>query len=48
MFKKKPAKPKEKPVKKEKKESVSTMDEKAAQQGVLPDDIDFHRGMGCG
>lgn len=29
-------------------EKSGTPEEKKDQRGVLPEDIDFHRGMGCG
>jgi hypothetical protein len=46
MAKPKPTKEKESQVEKESEEDFSMLDEE--QKGILPDDVDFRRCMGCG
>ena len=46
MPKPKPSKKKESEIEKETQEDSSI--DKEEQNGVLPDDADFRRGMGCG
>ena len=46
MPKPKPTKEKKPQVEKEPQEDASI--EKEEQEGVLPDDVNFRRGMGCG